>query len=133
MKAICYDVENGGKQRALPRRQGLGTLLSPFTTSGRKRRFVARFGNYSKRRAYRRRFSVLSLDSTFVKPTPSVAGALKKRAVGDRTDKERKTTRDEDSYDRRRSAAARPKTLAWERRQRDRCTLTLNGLSQSRF
>lgn len=46
-------------------------------------------------------FSVLSLDSTFVKSSPSAAGALKKRAASDRADEGRQTTRDEGSRDRR--------------------------------
>jgi len=59
-------------------------------------------------------FSVLSLDSTFVKASPCAAGALKKRAAGDRSDKGR--AHDQDPCDRRRADdAGRPKTLAWER------------------
>ena len=61
-------------------------------------------------------FSVLSLDSTFVKSSPSAAGALKKRAASDRSNEGRKTTRDQGSRDRRGADdAGRAKTHAWER------------------
>ena len=61
-------------------------------------------------------FSVLSLDSTFVKSSPSAAGALKKRAASDRSDEGRQTTRDEGSRDRRgTNDSGRAKTHAWER------------------
>ena len=53
-------------------------------------------------------FGVLSLDSTFVKSSPSAAGALKKRAASDRSD-------DQDLCDRRGADdAGRAKTLGWE-------------------
>ena len=66
-------------------------------------------------------FSVLSLDSTFVKSSPSAAGALKKRAASDRSNEGRKTTRDQGSRDRRGADdAGRAKTHAWERQRRAR-------------
>ena len=64
-------------------------------------------------------FSILSLDSTFVKASPCAAGALKKRAASDRAYEGR--SHDQDSRDRRRSDdAGRAKTLAWERWRRAR-------------
>jgi len=70
---------------------------------------------------YRRRFSVLSLDSTFVKASPCAADALKKRAADDRSDKGLNTTRDKGSRDRRRfDDSGRAKTFARERRRRAR-------------
>ncbi|MBR2005040.1 MAG: hypothetical protein IKK39_13130 [Thermoguttaceae bacterium] len=51
--------------------------LPPLPTSGRKRRLIAGAGSSSKRKTYRRRFWVLSFDSTFVKSSPIVAGCAK--------------------------------------------------------
>ena len=66
-------------------------------------------------------FSVLSLDSTFVKSSPSAAGVLKKRAASVRSDEGRQTTRDEGSRDRRGADdAGRAKNHAWERWRRAR-------------
>ena len=66
-------------------------------------------------------FSVLSLDSTLVKSSPSAAGALKKRTASDRADEGRKTTRDQGLCDRRGADdAGRAKTRAWERQRRAR-------------
>ena len=106
--------------------------LSSLSTLGRKRRFVACAGSPSKRRAYRRRFSILALDSTFVKASPCAAGALKKRTAGDRSDKG--WSHDQDSRDPRRSDdAGRPKTLAWERQRRARRARNPRSLNVKRL
>ena len=64
-------------------------------------------------------FSVLSLDSTFVKSSPCAADALKKRAESDRADEGGKTARDKGSCDRRGADdAGRAKVHAWERWRR---------------
>jgi len=74
------------------------------------------------------------LDSTFVKSSPSAAGALKKRAASDRSDEGRKTTRDQGSRDRRQAdASGRAKTLAWERWRRARQSRTYRNLNVKRL
>jgi len=115
LNAILYVAENGCKWRALPRRYGhWNTVYRRFrrrAESGVLSQVVEVLQNEALSDAD---FSVLSLDSTFVKASPCAAGALKKRAAGDRSDKGR--AHDQDPCDRRRADdAGRPKTLAWER------------------
>ena len=117
LNAILYVAENGCKWRALPRRYGhWNTVYRRFrrwAESGVLSQVMEVLQNEALSDAD---FSVLSLDSTFVKASPCAAGALKKRAAGDRSDEGRQTTRDEGSRDRRRpDDAGRAKTLAWER------------------
>ena len=122
LNAILYVAENGCKWRALPRRYG------HWNTVYRRFRRWAENGVLSqvlevlqKEELIGDDFSVLSLDSTFVKSSPSAAGALKKRAASDRSDEGRKTTRDQGSCDRRGADdAGRAKTHAWERWRRAR-------------
>ena len=126
LNAILYVAENGCKWRALPRRYG------HWNTVYRRFRRWAENGVLSQVLEVLQKeeincgdFSVLSLDSTFVKSSPSAAGALKKRAASDRSDEERKTTCDEGSRDRRRpDDSGRAKTLAWERWRRARRSRT---------
>ena len=122
LNAILYVAENGCKWRALPRRYG------HWNTVYRRFRRWAESGVLSrvlealqKEELIGADFSVLSLDSTFVKSSPSAAGALKKRAASDRADEGRKTTRDKGSCDRRRpDDSGRAKTHAWEHWRRAR-------------
>ena len=115
LNAILYVAENGCEWRALPRRYG------HWNTVYRRFRRWAESGVLSrvlealqKEELIGADFSVLSLDSTFVKSSPSAAGALKKRAANDRADEGR--SHDQDTYDRRRpDDSGRAKTLAWER------------------
>ena len=119
---VLNAIENGCKWRALPRRYG------HWNTVYRRFRRWAENGVLSqvlevlqKEELIGADFSVLSLDSTFVKSSPSAAGALKKRAASDRADEGRKTTRDQGSCDRRgANDAGRAKTHAWERWRRVR-------------
>lgn len=120
LNAILYVAENGCKWRALPRRYG------HWNTVYRRFRRWAENGVLSRvlevlqnEELVGADFSVLALDSTFVKSSPSAAGALKKRAAGDRADERR--AHDQDTCDRRRADdAGRAKTLAWERWRRAR-------------
>ena len=120
LNAILYVAENGCKWRALPRRYG------HWNTVYRRFRRWAENGVLSrvlevlqKEELIGADFSVLSLDSTFVKASPSAAGALKKRAASDRADEGR--SHDQDSCDRRRpDDSGRAKTHAWERWRRAR-------------
>ena len=120
LNAILYVAENGCKWRALPRRYG------HWNTVYRRFRRWAESGVLSrvlealqKEELIGADFSVLSLDSTFVKSSPSAAGALKKRAASDRADEGR--SHDQDSCDRRRpDDSGRAKTHAGERRRRAR-------------
>ena len=120
LNAILYVAENGCKWRALPRRYG------HWNTVYRRFRRWAESGVLSrvlealqKEELIGADFSVLSLDSTFVKSSPSAAGALKKRAASDRADEGR--ARDQDSCDRRRpNDSGRAKTHAGERWRRAR-------------
>jgi len=107
LNAILYVAENGCKWRALPRRYGhWNTVYRRFrrrAESGVLSQVVEVLQNEALSDAD---FSVLSLDSTFVKASPC--------AAGDRSDKGR--AHDQDPCDRRRADdAGRPKTLAWER------------------
>ena len=120
LNAILYVAENGCKWRALPRRYGhWNTVYRRFrrwAESGVLSQVMEVLQNEALSDAD---FSVLSLDSTFVKASPCAAGALKKRTAGDRSDEGR--SYDQDSRDRRRSDdAGRAKTLAWERWRRAR-------------
>ena len=120
LNAILYVAENGCKWRALPRRYG------HWNTVYRRFRRWAENGVLSqvlevlqKEELIDADFSVLSLDSTFVKSSPCAAGALKKRAASDRADEGR--SHDQDSCDRRRpDDSGRAKTHAWERWRRAR-------------
>ena len=122
LNAILYVVENGCKWRALP------SCYGPWNTVYRRFRRWTENGVLSqvlevlqKEELIGADFSVLSLDSTFVKSSPSAAGALKKRAASDRADEGRPTTRDEGSRDRRGADdSSRAKTHAWERWRRAR-------------
>ncbi len=124
LNAILYVAENGCKWRALPRRYG------HWNTVYRRFRRWAESGVLSrvlealqKEELVGADFSVLSLDSTFVKSSPSAAGALKKRAASDRADEGR--SRDQDSCDRRRpDDSGRAKTHAGERWRRARRSRT---------
>ena len=120
LNAILYVAENGCKWRALPRRYGhWNTVYRRFrrwVESGVLSRVLEVL---QKEELIGADFSVLSLDSTFVKSSPSAAGALKKRAAGDRADEGR--SHDQDSCDRRRpDDSGRAKTHAWERWRRAR-------------
>ena len=122
LNAILYVDENGCEQRALPRRYGhWNTVYRRFrrwAESGVLSQVMEVLQNEALSNAD---FSVLSLDSTFVKASPCAAGALKKRPAGDRSDEGR--SHNQDSCDRRRSDdAGRPKTHAWERWRRARRT-----------
>ena len=120
LNAILYVVENGYKQRALP------SCYGPWNTVYRRFRRWAENGVLSqvlevlqKEKLIGADFSVLSLDSTFVKSSPSAAGALKKRAAGDRSNEGR--SHDKNPRDRRGADdAGRAKTHAWERWRRAR-------------
>lgn len=120
LNAILYVAENGCKWRALPRRYG------HWNTVYRRFRRWAESGVLSrvlealqKEELIGADFSVLSLDSTFVKASPSAAGALKKRAASDRADEGR--SHNQDSCDRRRpDDSGRAKTHAWEHWRRAR-------------
>ena len=118
LNAILYATQNGCKWRALPRRYG------HWNTVYRRFRRWAENGILSqvleilqKEELIGADFSVLSLDSTFVKSSPSAADALKKRAASDRTDEGR--SHYQDSRDRcGADDAGRAKTHAWERQRR---------------
>ena len=120
LNAILYVAENGCKWRALPRRYG------HWNTVYRRFRRWAESGVLSrvlealqKEELIGADFSVLSLDSTFVKSSPSAAGALKKRAASDRANERR--AHDQDTCDRRRpDDSGRAKTHAWEHWRRAR-------------
>ena len=120
LNAILYVAENGCKWRALPRRYG------HWNTVYRRFRRWAENGVLSqvlevlqKEELIGADFSVLSLDSTFVKSSPSAAGALKKRAASDRANERR--AHDQDTCDRRRpDDSGRAKTHAWEHWRRAR-------------
>ena len=120
LNAILYVAENGCKWRALP------SCYGHWNTVYRRFRRWAENGILSqvlevlqKEELIGTDFSVLSLDSTFVKSSPSAAGALKKRAASDRSDERR--SHDQDSRDRRGADdAGRSKTHAWERWRRAR-------------
>ena len=122
LNAILYVAENGCKWRALPRRYGHWN-----TVYRRFRRWVENgvlsrvLEVLQKEELIGADFSILSLDSTFVKASPCAAGALKKRAASDRSDEGR--SHDQDSYNRRRpDDSGRAKTHAWERWRRARRT-----------
>ncbi|MBP3558852.1 MAG: transposase, partial [Thermoguttaceae bacterium] len=118
LNTILYVAGNGGKWRALPRRYG------HWNTVYRRFRRWAENGVLSrvlevlqKEELIGAVFSILSLDSTFVKASPSAAGALKKRAAGDRSNEGR--SHDKNPRDRRGAEdAGRAKTHAWERWRR---------------
>ena len=115
LNAILYVAENGCKQRALPRRYGhWNTVYRRFrrwAESGVLSQVMEVLQNEALSNAD---FSVLSLDSTFVKASPCAAGALKKRAAGDRSNEGR--SHDKNPRDRRGAEdAGRAKTHAWER------------------
>ena len=120
LNAMLYVVENGCKWRALP------SCYGPWNTVYRRFRRWAENGVLAqvlevlqKEELIGADFSVLSLDSTFVKSSPSAAGALKKRAASDRADEGR--SHDQDSCDRcRPDDSGRAKTHAWERWRRAR-------------
>ena len=120
LNAILYVAENGCKWRALPRRYG------HWNTVYRRFRRWAENGVLSqvlevlqKEELIGADFSVLSLDSTFVKSSPSAAGALKKRAASDRAHERR--AHNQDTCDRRRpDDSGRAKTHAWEHWRRAR-------------
>ena len=122
LNAILYVAENGCKWRALPRRYGhWNTVYRRFRRWAENGILSQVLEALQKEELIGADFSVLSLDSTFVKSSPSAAGALKKRAASDRSDEGRKTTRDKGSCDRRGADdAGRAKTHAWERRRRAR-------------
>ncbi len=109
LNAILYIAKHGCKWRALPRRYG------HWTTVYRRFRRWAESDDLSQVMEVLQNealsdavFSVLSLDSTFVKASPSAAGALKKRIAGDRSDEGR--SHDQDLCDRRRpDDAGRPR------------------------
>jgi len=120
LNAILYVAENGCKWRALPRRYGhWNTVYRRFrrwAESGVLSRVMEVLQNEALSDAD---FSVLSLDSTFVKASPCAAGALKKRAASDRADEGR--SHNQDTCDRRRpDDSGRAKTHAWERWRRAR-------------
>ena len=120
LNAILYVAENGCKQCALPRRYGhWNTVYRRFrrwTESGVLSQVMEVLQKEALSDAD---FSVLSLDSTFVKASPCAAGALKKRTAGDRSDEGR--SNDQNLCDRRRAEdSGRPKTHAWERWRRAR-------------
>ncbi|MBR2002627.1 MAG: transposase [Thermoguttaceae bacterium] len=124
LNSIFYVAENGYKWRALP------SCYGPWNTVYRRFRRRAENGVLSRVQEVLQKeeligadFSVLSLDSTFVKASPCAAGALKKRAASDRADEGR--AHDQDSCDRRRpDDAGRAKTHAWERQRRARRSRT---------
>ena len=88
--ALCFDARVGRAVYRRFRRWNGSDVLSQIVKTLQKEELIGAD------------FSVLSLDSTFVKSSPSAAGALKKRAASDQADEGRKTTRDQRSCDRRR-------------------------------
>ncbi|MBR2002626.1 MAG: transposase [Thermoguttaceae bacterium] len=125
LKAILYVAENGCKWRALPRRYGhhWNTVYCRFRRRAENDVLSQASEALQKEELIDADFSVLSLDSTFVKSSPSAAGALKKRAASDRSNEGR--AHDQDSCARRRpDDAGRVKTHAWERQRRARRSRT---------
>ena len=114
LNAMLYIAENGCKWRDLPRRYGhWNTVYRRFRRRAENGVLSRVLEVLQKEELIGADFSILSLDSTFVKASPSAAGALKKRAASDRADEGR--SHDQDTCDRRRSDdAGRAKTLGWE-------------------
>ena len=78
MNAILYVAENGCKWRALPRRYGhWNTVYRRFRRRTENDVLSQASQAVQKKELIDSDFSVLSLDSTFVKSSPSAAGALK--------------------------------------------------------
>ena len=93
--------------------------LSSLSTSGQNGVLSQATEVFQKEAFIGAGFSVLSLDSTFVKTSPRAADALKKRTAADRADEGRSL--DQDTCERRRPGdSGRAKTLAWERPRRAR-------------
>ena len=116
LNAMLYVAENGCKWRALPRRYGhhWNTVYCRFRRRAENDVLSQASEALQKEELIDADFSVLSLDSTFVKSSPSAAGALKKRSAGDRSNEGR--SHDKNPRDRRGAEdAGRAKTHAWER------------------
>lgn len=120
LNAILYVAENGCKWRALPRRYGhWNTVYRRFRRWAENGVLSRVLEALKKEELIGADFSVLSLDSTFIKSSPSAAGALKKRAASDRANERR--AHDQDTCDRRRpDDSGRAKTHAWEHWRRAR-------------
>ncbi|MBR4834970.1 MAG: IS5 family transposase [Thermoguttaceae bacterium] len=94
LNAILYVAENGCQWRALPRRYGhWNTVYRRFRRWAENGVLTRVLEVLQNEELIGSDFSVLSLDSTFVKSSPSAAGALKKRAASDRSDEGGRATK----------------------------------------